>query len=279
MSNLQIIEKISQMQEIGKSWNETIGFVPTMGYLHQGHLSLVKAAKKECDIVVVSIYVNPTQFSPNEDLNTYPRDFEKDLKLLSDLEVDYVFFPSNSEMYPDGYKTWVMVDEITEMLCGKSRPTHFRGVTTIVSKLMNIVNPDYMYMGEKDFQQVTVLKQMVRDLNFKTEIRECSIVREDDGLAMSSRNKNIKTEDREKALCLNKALKLAQKLFDEGITDATVIIKKITELINDSNAVPDYIEIVDHTTLKTTEKAYSGCRILLAVFVGKIRLIDNAKLI
>ena len=226
---IKVIQTINQMVDWSNQnkFKKKIGFVPTMGYLHEGHLSLVKAAKEKTDLVVVSIYVNPTQFSPTEDLSTYPRDFERDISLLKKLNVDVVFFPSNREMYPNDFKTWIVTDEITSILCGKSRPTHFKGVTTIVSKLINIVNPDFIFMGEKDFQQLTVLKQMIKDLNFRTEIIGCPIVRETDGLAMSSRNELLSVNDRNEAAFINKVLKQSVLLSKtHSIND----VKKILSL-------------------------------------------------
>ena len=273
-----IVKSISEMQKIFHKKKGKIGFVPTMGYLHEGHLSLVQEAKKKSDIVVVSIYVNPSQFSPNEDLSSYPRDFDRDVDLLSALKVDYVFFPSNEEMYPPNYKTWITVDGITQILCGKSRPDHFRGVTTIVAKLLNIVNPDYMFMGEKDFQQLTVLKQMGRELNFPTEIIGCPLIREPDGLAMSSRNKFLSKEQYIKALSLYNSLLLAQKLYSDGITSSKEIIIQMRNLIEKNDGNIDYIEVVDPNTLARKENLFTGCRILLAVFMGKTRLIDNIEI-
>ncbi len=278
MSKLKVIDSIEEMQEISANWSEEVGFVPTMGYLHEGHLSLVKAAKENCKIVVVSIYVNPSQFAPNEDLDTYPRDFDRDKKLLEELEVDYLFFPKDSDMYPQNYKTWVNVNDLTKGLCGKSRPTHFQGVTTVVSKLINIVNPNKMFMGEKDFQQITVLKRMVEDLNFRVKIIGCDIVREKDGLAMSSRNKNLKSEDREKALSLSRSIKLAKNLFRDGEIESRIIKEKIWELINSSGAKVDYVEIVDPVTLEDVEKVDEKSRVILAAYVGSVRLIDNGNL-
>lgn len=249
-----------------------------MGYLHEGHLSLVRAAKGKSEIVMVSIYVNPAQFSPNEDLSSYPRDLERDIQLLSELEVDYIFFPSNEEMYPEGYKTWVIVDEITQILCGKSRSTHFKGVTTIVAKLLNIIDPAFMFLGEKDFQQLKVLQQMGKDLNFPTEIIGCPLIREKDGLAMSSRNKYLSPQERKAALCLHNSLLLAQKLFAEGLSDSKTIIASMRDLIVQNKGKIAYIEVIDADSLEILEELHPGCRIVLAVYVGKTRLIDNVLL-
>ncbi|MCF7919834.1 MAG: pantoate--beta-alanine ligase [Candidatus Cloacimonetes bacterium] len=255
------------------------GFVPTMGFLQEGHLSLVRLAKKQCDVVVVSIYVNPTQFSPSEDLASYPRDFERDYALLAELEVDYIFFPDNNEMYPPDYNTWVEVKGISEVLCGRSRPSHFRGVTTIVLKLVNIVQPDYMYMGEKDFQQITVLKKMLKDLNSDTIIVPCPIVREPDGLALSSRNKYLDEKQRQDALCLSKAVKLARQSVAQGCRNPEVILNIITQFITAAHGKIDYIEFRQSNDLSATEIIDKETRIFLAIYIGKTRLIDNAILL
>lgn len=274
----KIIKAIEELRQKLSKVKGNVGFVPTMGYLHEGHLSLVKTAKKESDFVVVSIFVNPSQFAPSEDLEDYPRDLERDLRLLSDLKVDLIFFPSEKEMYPPGYKTWVTVDKITQVLCGKSRPNHFRGVTTIVTKLMNLIDPDKMFMGEKDFQQLVVLRQMAKDLNFKTKIIGCPIIRESDGLAMSSRNKYLSEDNRKNALALHKSLLMAKKLFNNNITSTSEIIAKMTELIEDLNGTIDYIEVVDSATLEHLDNLKKGCRILLAIYIGNTRLIDNMEI-
>jgi len=277
--NPKLINSIEEMSTIRRQLKGTIGFVPTMGFLHEGHLSLVKAADKHSDIVIVSIFVNPTQFSVNEDLSNYPRNIERDIELLSKLEVNYIFLPTDKQMYPEGYKTWVNVDKITQVLCGRSRPTHFRGVTTIVAKLMNIIDPDFMYMGEKDFQQLVVLKQMANDLNFRTKIVGCSIVREKDGLALSSRNKYLSLEGRKKALCLNKSLLLAQKLFSEDIRSSNKIISQMTSLIDDHEGIIDYVEVFNPESLEHITELKSGCRIAVAVIIENTRLIDNIQIV
>ncbi len=274
----KILKTITEMRSIFKEAKNSIGFVPTMGFLHSGHLSLVKKAKHDNDIVVVSIYVNPTQFSPNEDLNSYPRDLDKDIALLSELDVDYIFFPSNEMMYPKGYKTWVNVDDITEILCGNSRATHFKGVTTIVCKLINIVNPTRMYMGEKDFQQLVVLRKMVTDLNMQVEIIGCPLVREDSGLAMSSRNKYLSLKGKENAICLYQSLQKAQELFNNGETDFTKVKEILANNIVAKNGIVDYIELVDSTNLEYRKKIRSGDRLLMAVRIENTRLIDNIEI-
>ncbi len=275
----KLINSIEEMSTVCRQLKGKIGFVPTMGFLHAGHLSLVSEAKRKTDIVIVSIYVNPTQFSANEDLSSYPRNIERDIELLTNLDVDYIFFPTDEQMYPDGYKTWLNVDKITQVLCGRSRPTHFRGVITIVAKLMNIIDPDLMFMGEKDFQQLVVLKQMIKDLNFRTKIVGCPIIREKDGLALSSRNKYLSYAGRKKALCLNKSLLLAQKLFNRGIISSNKIISQMTDLIEENECIIDYIEVFDQNTLEHIPKLISGSRIALAVIVENTRLIDNIKIL
>jgi len=273
-----IISTIADMQEISYGLNKSIGFVPTMGFLHEGHLSLVEAAKRDNEIVVVSIYVNPSQFAPTEDLDSYPRDLDKDLRLLAKLGVDYVFFPNNEIMYPEGFKTWVDVDEITKILCGKSRATHFKGVTTIVNKLINIVNPTRMYMGEKDFQQLAVIRQMVRDLNQRVDVVGSELIREADGLAMSSRNKYLSEKGRNNALCLSKSLKLARKMFSEGIIEFAEVKKEMLKLIDAASGLTDYIELVDSTTLAYKDKISAGDRLVMAVKIENTRLIDNMEI-
>ena len=273
-----IIKSVFEMIKVSRNIKTSIGFVPTMGYLHEGHLSLVKKAKQETETVVVSIYVNPSQFAPNEDLDNYPRSFKKDIQLLAELDVDYVFFPDNQEMYPEGYKTWITVEKISKILCGKSRSTHFKGVATIVAKLMNIVNADFMFMGEKDYQQIVVLEQMIKDLNFKTRIVRCLLIREKDGIAMSSRNKYLSSQQRNDALCLYQSLLKAQKKYKEGLTESADIIKKMKELIESCNGVVDYIDVIDPNSLKAISSLHKGCRILVAVKIGKTRLIDNIEI-
>jgi pantoate--beta-alanine ligase len=273
-----LVKTIKGMRKISRELKGTIGFVPTMGYFHEGHLSLVKESQKDNNYTIVSIYVNPSQFGPNEDFLTYPRDIERDISLLKELDVDYIFFPSDKEMYPEDYKTWVNVDKITQILCGKSRPAHFKGVTTIVAKLMNIVNPDKMYLGEKDFQQLKIINQMAKDLNFRTQVIGCPIIREKDGLAKSSRNKYLSPEARKNALCLYKSLQLAQERFKKGIIDSRKIISEMTDVIKTNNGIIDYIEVVDSNTLENLSELEKGCRILLAVKIEKIRLIDNIEI-
>jgi pantoate--beta-alanine ligase len=249
-----------------------------MGYLHDGHLSLVKKSKEKADITVVSIFVNPTQFSPNEDLAQYPRDIEHDKKLLKQAGVDYVFIPSVDEIYPDGFQTFIEVNKIAKLLEGEFRPIHFRGVATIVSILFNIVNPDYAFFGQKDAQQAAVIKRMVKDLKMGLEIVVCPIIREPDGLAKSSRNIYLSRQERKDALVLSKSLKSAQRLIKEGRRKTAVIIKKMEEEITSVNTSKiDYIRIVDDENFEDAGSLSVGKKyyILIACKIGKTRLIDN----
>ncbi|MBP7279847.1 MAG: pantoate--beta-alanine ligase [Sedimentibacter sp.] len=277
---MQIIDSVKAMQEIGNNWDagKRIGFVPTMGYFHQGHLSLVAEANKQSEITVVSIFVNPSQFGPSEDFDSYPRDMQRDLELLCNYKVDYVFSPSSEQMYPQDYRTWVEVEGISSILCGASRPGHFRGVATVILKLINIIKPNLMFMGEKDFQQVTVLKKVLKDLNCITQIVPCHIIREEDGLAMSSRNIYLNPEQRKQALCLFKAIQQAQTQYKQGIRDTIFLQNKAAELVKISGGKVDYISFVEPNTLQEVNIADDNTRILLAVFIGKTRLIDNAPL-
>ena len=277
---MQIIDSVKAMQEIGNNWDagKRIGFVPTMGYFHQGHLSLIAEANKQSEITVVSIFVNPSQFGPNEDFDSYPRDMQRDLELLSNYKVDYVFSPSSEQMYPQDYRTWVEVEGISSILCGASRPGHFRGVATVILKLINILKPNLMFMGEKDFQQVTVLKKMLKDLNCITQIVPCHIIREDDGLAMSSRNIYLNPEQRKQALCLFKAIQQAQTQYKQGIRETIFLQKEAADLVKKFGGIVDYISFVEPNTLQEVAIADDNTRIMLAVFIGKTRLIDNAPL-
>jgi len=277
---MQIIESILQMQEISNKWDrgKKIGFVPTMGYFHQGHLSLVAEANRQCDTTVVSIFVNPSQFGPNEDFTSYPRDLQRDLELLNKYRVDYVFHPSPQQIYPEPYRTWVNVEGLSSILCGASRPGHFRGVATIILKLTNLIKPNLMFMGEKDFQQVTVLKTMLKDLNCNTRIVSCPIVREDDGLAMSSRNIYLNPEQRKQALCLYQTIKESQTLYKQGLKDVSLLKNRAKEIIESSGGKIDYISFVDSNSLQEPTVADEDTRIMLAVYIGKTRLIDNALL-
>ena len=278
---MQIYKTIAETREAlaEEALQKKIGFVPTMGALHKGHLSLVERCHSESDLTVVSIYVNPTQFGPQEDLNHYPRNLEKDIDLLRNYHVDIVFTPDDVQMYPEGYCTWVQVEGLSDILCGASRPGHFRGVATIVLKLMHIVNPKLMFMGMKDYQQIIVLEKMIEDLNLETKIVRCPIVREPDGLAMSSRNSYLTPDERQRATCLIKALKNAQKMVNEGHLDSSILISEAENIIKQSDGRIDYIKIVDGSTLQELPEVRSGSRMMLAVYIGNTRLIDNIELL
>lgn len=254
----------------------TVGFVPTMGYLHEGHKSLIDAARKENDRVVVSIFVNPMQFGPTEDLESYPRDLKKDAALCEAAGVDIIFHPEPEEMYADGFCSYVDMNGLTTELCGKSRPIHFRGVQTVVLKLFHIVTPDRAYFGQKDAQQLAVIRRMVKDLNVDTRIIGCPIIREDDGLAKSSRNTYLNAEERQAALVLNRSLKAGKALVDAGETRACVIKSAITaEIEKEPLARIDYVDVVDFDTITPVEKLEGSILVAIAVYIGKTRLIDN----
>ncbi|NPA16974.1 MAG: pantoate--beta-alanine ligase [Aquificae bacterium] len=269
-------ETVKSLKKEGKS----IGFVPTMGYLHEGHVSLIRCSRKDNDITVVSIFVNPIQFGKNEDLDRYPRDLERDIEICKREGVDYLFYPDVRQMYPEGYSTYVVVEGLTEGLCGAFRPGHFKGVTTVVMKLFNIVQPDRAYFGKKDYQQYVVIKKMVEDLNMDVQIIGCPIIREEDGLAMSSRNKYLSPEERESALSLSRALFTAKEIFEKGETDPEKIKQKMRQIIQSYPHIRDiqYIEIVDPKTLQPKKRVEKGDVIALAVYVGDTRLIDNITL-
>ncbi|MEE8637991.1 MAG: pantoate--beta-alanine ligase [Candidatus Margulisiibacteriota bacterium] len=276
---MRVIKDLKEMHSYSakmKRRGKRIGFVPSMGYLHEGHLSLVEAARKKADVVVVSIFVNPTQFGPGEDLARYPRDLTRDKKLLRNFEVDVLFLPEANKIYPKGYKTYVEVEGPSKIMCGRSRPTHFRGVTTVVAKFFNIVSPDYAFFGEKDFQQQVIIKRMVRDLNFPIEIISLPIVREFDGLAMSSRNKYLIPSERSAATILYKALSFAKKEVENGERNSHKLLLKMRSLIEAEPAVKlDYLVMVHPETLEELKKIKGKGLIALAAFVGKARLIDN----
>ena len=276
---MRIVESIKDVRATVKEWKAKglkVGFVPTMGYLHEWHESLIRKASEENDRVVVSIFVNPIQFGPKEDLSTYPRDLERDSKVCESAGADIIFHPENEEMYFKDFSTFVDMNGLTDGLCGKSRPTHFRGVCTVVTKLFNIVAPDRAYFGEKDAQQLAVIKRMVRDLNIDVEIIGCPIVREKDGLAKSSRNTYLSVEERNAATILNKSLTLAKEKIQAGERDSEVIIKLIQEVINSEKlARIDYIEVVDSLSMEKVERIEKSVLVAIAVFIGKTRLIDN----
>jgi pantoate--beta-alanine ligase len=272
---MQVIKTISEMRQTRKTLKKTLGFVPTMGYLHEGHISLVHQAKEENKLVAVSIFVNPTQFGPKEDLKSYPRDTKRDLAMLAPY-TDFVFMPADEEMYSTGYDTWVEVKGITDVLEGAARPGHFRGVSTVVLKLFNIVEPNKAYFGQKDAQQVAVIKKMVRDLNMDLEVVTCATVRETDGLAMSSRNTYLSPEQRRAAPVLYQALKLAKDRASQGEWDAVTIRKEITKFIQrESLADIEYISIADNETLKEIHRIKYPALVSMAVKFGRTRLIDN----
>ena len=280
MDTIKEIDILRSRLKIAVRNGLSVGLVPTMGYLHEGHQSLIKRARKENDLVVVSLFVNPTQFAPGEDLDSYPKDLEKDAWLCESEGADILFAPDADEMYHKDYGTFVEVTgEMTKGLCGKARPTHFRGVTSVVSKLFNIVSPDRAYFGQKDAQQVAVIKRMVRDLNFGLEIVVCPIVREADGLAKSSRNIYLTKEERKAALVLNKSLKEAKALVLSGERDGGKIKLMIEDKISkEFLAEIDYVEVVDADTVEPVDISKGNVLIALAVRFGKARLIDNMSL-
>jgi pantoate--beta-alanine ligase len=272
---MKVIDKIAEMRKMRQRLAEPVGFVPTMGYLHEGHMALVKRAREENESVVVSIFVNPTQFGPKEDFKGYPRDTERDLKMLKPL-TDIVFMPSSLEIYPEDFDTWVLPGRVAERLEGAARPGHFRGVATVVAKLFNIVQPTRAYFGQKDAQQIAVVKKMASDLNMNLEIIACPTVREADGLAMSSRNVYLNAEQRRAALVLFKALNLAQELRGRGEKESGTIRRRLGELIEkEPLAEISYISVAYPDTLKEMHRIKPPALVSLAVRFGKTRLIDN----
>ncbi|EPY6472292.1 pantoate--beta-alanine ligase [Clostridium sporogenes] len=276
---MNIVYTIKDTKEIIKKWKEenlSIGYVPTMGYLHEGHASLIKKAREENDRVVVSIFVNPIQFGPNEDYSTYPRDLTKDSSLCDEFGADLIFNPEASEMYPNKMYSHVNVNILTENLCGEKRPGHFQGVCTVLTKFFNIITPTRAYFGEKDAQQLAVVKKMVQDLNFPIKIIGCPIIRESDGLAKSSRNTYLSEEERKSALVLNKSLKEALNALNHGERNLNNIKNIIVNMINkEPLAKIDYVNIVDSANLQPVEEIQSSILIAIAVYIGKTRLIDN----
>lgn len=276
---MKVIETIAEMRKARRLVSDPVGLVPTMGYLHEGHLSLVRLARKENSLVVVSIFVNPAQFGPSEDLSSYPRDMTRDLRLLKLEGTDLVFAPSAEEMYAQGFSTWVDVEQVTERLEGVSRPGHFRGVATVVAKLFNIVQPDRAYFGQKDAQQAVVIKKMVTEINMNLDIVLGPTIRERDGLALSSRNSYLNPEERQAATVLYKALSRAKQLWQKGETNADAIRRVMRLLIQqDPLAQEDYVSIADATTLEELSIIDCHALALLAVRIGKTRLIDNVTL-
>ena len=276
---MKVVESIAAMREERASVEGTVGFVPTMGYLHEGHLSLVRMARAECDAVAVSIFVNPTQFAPHEDLDTYPRDEARDLEMLEREGVDFVFLPKREEIYPAGFDTYVVPGAIASRLEGASRPLFFRGVATVVTKLFNAVQPHRAYFGRKDAQQLLVVRHMVRDLDMDIEIVPGATAREPDGLAMSSRNAYLDAEQRRAALVLHKSLKQAEEMWQAGERDAAAIRSAVEGIISaEPQARIDYVSIADVETLEELQRIEGDALVSLAVFVGKVRLIDNITL-
>jgi pantoate--beta-alanine ligase len=280
---MEVIHDTAAMQQRCldlRAAGKTISFVPTMGYLHDGHLSLLRAGRKRGDILVLSIFVNPTQFGPNEDLDNYPQNMENDLALAKSVGVDLVWTPAPQQIYPDGYATYVNVEGLTDRLCGTSRPEHFRGVTTVVCKLLNVVQPNLALFGQKDFQQLAVIRRMVSDLNMPVEIAGLPIVRETDGLAMSSRNVYLSADQRRQALVLSQAIAMAQQSVRTGESDSRTILDLLRQKIEaEPETRIDYLQICHQLTLEDQERVDVDSVLLLAVFVGKIRLLDNSFLL
>lgn len=274
---MKIATTVLETRNTVKNWRKegyTVGLVPTMGFLHEGHASLIKKCREQNDKVVVSVFVNPTQFGPNEDLEAYPRDLEKDKALCESLGADLIFHPKPSEMYQNP-KTYMNIEGLSDNLCGKSRPIHFKGVCTVVSKLFNIVAPDRAYFGQKDAQQLAIIKKMVQDMNFDVEVVGCPIVREEDGLAKSSRNTYLSDEERKAALCLSKSVKKGMEIIKEGIS-AKEVLDEMKKVINQEPlAKIDYVSMVDSLTMEDVETVDRDVLVAMAVYIGKTRLIDN----
>lgn len=276
---MKIVETIAEVKSIVRAWKKSdasIGFVPTMGYLHAGHLSLIQRARQENDRVVVSIFVNPTQFGANEDLDSYPRDLQHDAALCENAGVDLIFHPTLEQMYPKGFCSFVDVDVLTKELCGLSRPVHFRGVCTVVSKLFHIITPDRAYFGEKDAQQLAVIKRMVQDLNMDVDVIGCPIVRETDGLAKSSRNTYLSPEERKAALVLSRSITQGKKYVQQGEKNAHTLVQAMTEIIEkEPLAKIDYVKVVDLFTMQQIDTLDRPFLAAMAVYIEKTRLIDN----
>jgi pantoate--beta-alanine ligase len=273
---MNVVESLEELRQARRRLPGEVGFVPTMGYLHAGHLSLVERARRENDSVVVSIFVNPTQFGPTEDLTTYPRDLPHDLSLLEEAGVDLVWTPGEKIMYPPGYQTWVEVDQLSRPLEGALRPGHFRGVATVVAKLFNAVTPHRAYFGQKDAQQAVVIQRMVMDLNFPLEIIVCPIVREPDGLAMSSRNTYLDADQRQAATVLYRALTAAREAYAAGVCDAPRLCLRMEEVLAaEPLARVQYVSVADPHTLQELDGEFDRALLSMAVYIGKTRLIDN----
>lgn len=276
---MQTVKTINEVREIVSAWRKeglSIGLVPTMGFLHEGHQSLIRKSAEQCDRTVVSVFVNPIQFGPNEDLEAYPRDLERDKQKVTEAGGDLIFNPEPAEMYPGHFTSFIDTTETTELLCGAVRPIHFRGVCTVVGKLFNIVQPDRAYFGQKDAQQLATIKRFVRDLNFPIEIVPCPIIREDDGLAKSSRNTYLNPDERKAALILSKSLKKGEDAINNGERNA----QKVIEIIKDSlstepKARIDYVEVVDFENIQRISEISGETLVAIAVYIGKTRLIDN----
>lgn len=276
---MRVVETITEMKQVRSELTGPVGLWPTLGYLHEGHLTMVRRSVAENDFTVVSIFVNPTQFGPKEDFTGYPRDTERDLAMLEEERTDIVFMPSADEMYPQPYNSWVEVDKITQRLEGASRPTHFKGVTTVCNKLFNIVQPTKAYFGQKDAQQVTVIRKMVTDLNMNLEVVTCPTIRESDGLAMSSRNTYLNPEERQAASVIYQSLCLARELWSQGEKDAARVRQEMRTLIQKQPLTAiDYISIADNNTLEELDEIRPPALVSLAVKIGKPRLLDNVVL-
>ncbi len=276
MKILKTINEVRSFVKEARLSGKTVGLVPTMGYLHEGHASLVKRSVSECDVTVVSVFVNPTQFAPNEDFEAYPRDLERDSKLVEDCGADVIFNPEAEEMYYQDATTTIEPAVLSKNLCGKTRPIHFGGVCTVVGKLFNIVKPDKAFFGQKDAQQLAIIKRMVRDLNFDVEIVGCPIIREADGLAKSSRNTYLDEKERKAALCLSEAVKLGKEMAEGGEKNTKAILDKmISHIEKEPLARIDYVQAVDGVTMQDVEKAEGDTLFAMAVYIGKTRLIDN----
>ncbi len=278
MRTMKIVGTVKEVREQVKEWKKqglSVGLVPTMGYLHEGHQSLMEAARKDNDKVVVSIFVNPMQFGPTEDLAQYPRDLDHDAALCEKVGVDLIFHPEPEEMYADDFCSFVDMTGLTEGLCGKTRPIHFRGVCTVVNKLFNIVTPDRAYFGQKDGQQLAVIRRMVRDLNMDIQVVGCPIIREEDGLAKSSRNTYLSLEERKAALILSKTVKLGKELAKTNKNAAEVVAQMKKNIETEPLAKIDYVEAVDAVSMEPVETLDGECMLAMAVYIGKTRLIDN----
>ena len=274
---MQVTKTVAETRALVKNWRKegkTVGLVPTMGYLHEGHASLIRRCREENDIVVVSVFVNPTQFGPNEDLEAYPRDFQRDSALCASLGADLIFHPEPEDMYQNPC-AYVSIETLSDNLCGKSRPIHFRGVCTVVSKLFNIVSPDRAYFGQKDAQQLAIIKKMVKDLDFDIEIVGCPIIREEDGLAKSSRNTYLSPDERKAALFLSRAVRKGQEIISAGMESDSVLSEMRKVIQAEPLARIDYVSMVDALTMQDVEKVDRDVLVAMAVYIGNTRLIDN----